>query len=461
MALQPVQFAIATSVGRSTPATSERLVNMFPVLNPPGAKSKVTLLGTPGLLAWNDVGSGTIRGMATMGLFLYVVSGTELYKVNFSGSATLIGTIAGTAPVAMASNGSQMAIVADTITYVATETTLVSVSNVDAIDVTVQDGYAVYVTRNSGQFVLSAINDAASVDPLDFATAESKPDALVGIESVNRELWLFGSVSTEVWYNSGAADFPFARNAAGVINRGCLAGRSITVIDGQIFWLADDGCVYRNAGYVPQRISTHAVEYAIGNYELSDKQAAVGLTYSQEGHTFYALNFADGTWVYDLSTGLWHERQSYGETRWRVGVTTTAFGRLLASDFEGNSIYELKLDTYTEDGTVIQRIIDTEPLGNGSGRATLHAYQVDVEAGVGLVTGQGSDPQIMLQWSDDGGRTWSSQHWAGIGQIGRYKNRTLWRRLGMFRQRTMRLIMSDPVKYAVYGAYADLEMVEG
>lgn len=454
---RPLPFAVGSSQGRST-VTRERLVNAYAVLNPPGSESKYSVHGTPGLKPWlPTIGTGVIRGMCVMGNYLYVVVGEELYRVSANQAVYLVGSMPGMGPVIMDTNGVEVVIVTGQGAYAATETSIIAVPHVDPIDVIIQDGYAVYIQRNSAQFIISGINDAANVDPLDFATAESKPDHLISGVSVNRELWLFGPQSIEVWYNSGDAQFPFARNGAGVINRGCLAAGSVCVIGGQVLWLGDDGVVYISSGYVPQRISSHAVEFAIGNYLPHIQQAATSYGYSQEGHIYYVLNFSSGTWVYDLSTGLWHERQSYQQTRWKAGFFAAAFGKLLVSDVAGNSIYELDLDTYDEDGEVIQRIIYQEPIGDRVHRHVMHDYEVIADVGEGLPTGQGSDPKIILDWSDDGGRLWSSQLWRSFGAMGQYEHRVRWTRLGMFRHRTMRLMFTDPVKFILHGAYADIE----
>lgn len=453
---QPIPFAVGSNAGRST-ATNERLINMYGTPNPKGAVSPFTLYGTPGLVEWTTIGEGPVRGMLVLGSSLFVVVDEDLYLIAANKTVTHVGTIPGAGPVRMDTNGVEVVIVAAASTHVATVASVVTVPDVDAIDVVAQDGYAIYVLRNGAQFVISGINNASAVDPLDFATAASEADDLVAIRSLSRELWMFGETSIECWYNSGDPVFPFARNAAGVINRGCLAPASPVVIGSQVLWLGDDGVVYINSGYVPQRISTHAVEYAIGNYTLAQQRAGRGCTYAQEGHIFYVLSFPEGTWVYDLTTGLWHERRSYSETRWRVTDVCAAFGKLLASDFETNKIYELDLDSMTDDGEVIQRIIYTQTIGDGANRYSMHDFQLLVDAGVGLATGQGSDPQVILEWSDDGGRTWSNQYWQSIGVIGQYEHRTRWTRLGSFRQRTMRLTFTDPVKYIVHGAFADIE----
>lgn len=456
MVLSRIPLAIATNKGRSTPVTDERIVNLYPILNPPGSKTPYTLLGSPGLLPWYTVGSGPIRGVHAMGLFLYVVSAEELYRVDATGTATLLGSVTGTAPVWMTDNGYQVVIVGDYLTYVATETTLTNVSAVDATSVAVQDGYAIYGLRGTDEFQLSDILDATSIDASQFASVSSLPGDLMAVATSNRELWLFKERVIETWYNSGDAFFPFTRNASGVINRGCMAAKSVVVIGGVPYWLGDDGRVYRAAGYIPQPISTHAVEYALGTYTRAIKQAANAWTYTQEGHVFYVLSCQSGTWVFDLTTDLWHERQSFGQTRWRASCFAEAFGKLLVGDVSTSDIFELDLAAYDEDGATLQRTIQSNPVGQAGQRFVMHSYQLDAEVGVGSTT---VSPQAMLDWSDDGGRTWSNEHWRGLGLEGTYKTRTIWRRLGMFRERTMRITITAAAKVAIYGALAEIEPV--
>ena len=166
----------------------------------------------------------------------------------------------------------------------------------------------------------------------------------------------------------------------------------------------------------------------------------------------------EATFVYDVSTGLWHQRQSYGQNDWAVTKAVHCYNKIFVGDDTNGNIYELDLDYYTDNGTTIERIAACPPLWAKSDRAIMSRFEVDFEAGVGLPVGQGSNPQAVLRWSDDGGRTWSNELWTSIGQLGQYRNRAVWRRLGQFRQRIMEVSVSDPVKIAIQGGYADLEM---
>jgi hypothetical protein len=79
-----------------------------------------------------------------------------------------------------------------------------------AVTVGYLDGYFVFNEPNSQRIWITSLQDGTSIDPLDFASAEGSPDGLVSILVDHREAWLFGTNSVEVWYDSGAADFPLS-----------------------------------------------------------------------------------------------------------------------------------------------------------------------------------------------------------------------------------------------------------
>jgi hypothetical protein len=252
--------------------------------------------------------------------------------------------------------------------------------------------------------------------------------------------------------------------------------------------------VYRANGYQGQRISTHAVEWQIQQY--SDLSDAIAYTYQQDGHSFYVLIFptANTTWVYDAATQAWHERAGWHNgsfTRHRSNCQMAFNNKIVVGDFENGNIYSFDLEDYSDNGGIQKwlRSWRALPIGtNNLKRTAQHSLQLDIEAGVGLngfvrseviylmtednnflitednnfliadqETGftQGADPAVMLRWSDDGGHTWSNEHWSTIGKIGEYYRRVFWRRLGMtlkLRDRVYELSGTDPVKIAIMGA---------
>jgi hypothetical protein len=458
-------FALQSYRHRDLPVSAQRLINWMPEAQTPDAKARVITTPTPGLRQFTLLPQGPVRGMEEMRGVLYVVAGDGVYTVDASGTLTLLGTIAEGGPVSMDGNGTQMVIVAPETrrAWVATTTTLAQITDTDFLpctSVACIDGYHVFTRADSTQFFISAINDATSYDALDFASAEGSPDNLVVARRIGRELWLFGETSTEIWSNVGAADFPFLRVSGAFVERGCAARFSVASRLSTPFWLGDDRVIYRADGFTPVRISTHAIEQAIGGYTtVSD---ARGWVYEQEGHVFYVLSFpTEGeTWVYDLGTQLWHERESEGYGVWRCNVGGNFFGGALAGDAVDGRIYVIDPTLSTEAGDQIIRVA-TGTASHAEARPVWFTrFELETTTGNGLAVGQGSDPQIFLSWSDDGGRTWSNESWRGLGAQGRYTTRCEWRRLGRARDRVFRLQMADPVRTSLIAVNIEAEAGE-
>ena len=197
----------------------------------------------------------------------------------------------------------------------------------------------------------------------------------------------------------------------------------------------------------------------MAGYTLSD---AFAFTYQQEGHIFYVLTFpaASKTWVYDASTQAWHERAwrtplTGDLKRWRANCSVFAHGLHLVGDFESGNVYALDLDTYTDNGEAILRLRTTATTEGLQNRLFYSSLQVDMETGVGSAIGQGADPLLMLRYSDDGGHTWSNEKTATAGKVGEYGARAQFNRLGAGRNRVWELSMTDPVKFAVFGAVVE------
>lgn len=441
----------------SLPLSAQRLVNLYAEPGPPLGKSRFALLGSAGLKPFGNVGQGPIRGMGVLNEFLYVVSGTELYYVTSGGAGTLIsgGPIIGDKRVDMSPGRTEMAIINDSQGWVVdTANTLTQITDSDfqiSSSVTHIDSYWVYSVADSKTFFLSNLNNALAYSALDTADKEASPDEIRAVFRDHRELWVFGKETTEIWYNAGDLDFPFTRISGAFIERGCLAAKSIASDDNTLFWLGDDKIVYRAAGYSPQRISTHAIEEAIQN-ETSPEDA-FSFVYTVRGHKFYVLRFENCCFEYNLATQRWNERQSFDLPTWRANAFANAYGKNLVGDSQTGRIYELDPDTFDENGETIQRIAAFPPVGDDVPRIFNSRLQIVFESGVGLTTGQGNDPQAMLRWSDDGGRTWSNEHWVTIGKKGNYLTRALWRRLGRFRSRVYEVTVADPVKVSMIKAH--------
>ena len=456
---------------RSVNAADNRMINLYPEMVPEGGKEPAFLQRAPGLRFLANVGNGPVRGLWTFGAYGYAVSGSKLYQIDSAWNVVEKGTVTGSGPVSMVDNGTQLFIAAgaDGFIYNAGTDVFAQITDLDfpgASTVGFIDGYFVFTEPASQKFWVTALLDGTSVDPLDFASAEGSPDNLVSLIVDHREVWLFGQTSVEVWYNAGLPDFPLTRIQGAFNEIGCAATYSVAKLDNGVFWLGADargrGIVYRSQGYNGQRISTHAVEWQIQQYtDISD---ATAYTYQQDGHSFYVLNFpsADITWVYDVATQAWHQRAGWlnnNFTRHRGDCQMAFNGEIVIGDYLAGAIYAYDPTVYTEAGTVQKWLRSWRALPTGANnlkRTTHHSLQLDCQSGVGLDgTQQGTDPQVMLRWSDDGGHTWSSEHWKSMGRIGETGARVIWRRLGMtikIRDRVYEVSGTDPVQIAIMGA---------
>ena len=492
-------------VARSVNAADNRMINLFPEIIPEGGKEPAYLQRAPGLATLVTLGNGReeVRGLWQLGQYMYAVCGNTFYKIDSAYTAVAKGVVVGSGPVSIADNGTQIAIAANGPSYVYNVNTDVfsAVSDPDfpgAVNVSYLDGYFVFNQPNSQLIWVTTLLDGLSIDPLDFASAEGSPDGVVGTIVDHRELWVFGTNSVEVWYNAGTADFPLQRIQGAFNEIGCAAPYSIAKMDNGLFWLGKDarghGIVYRANGYTGQRISTHAIEWQLQQYEnMAD---AIGYTYQQDGHAFYVLIFpqAQRTWVYDVATQAWHERAGWDNgafTRHRSNCHVSFNGETIVGDFENGKLYAMRTDVYADAGAPQRWLRSWRALPTGQNnlnRTAQHSLQLDCETGVGLsgyseiepiylltenndflVTesgdyliaddetfiAQGSNPEVMLRWSDDGGHTWSYEHWRSMGRLGEYGYRTYWRRLGMtlkLRDRVYEISGTDPVRVFIMGA---------
>lgn len=453
MAVTQLKPALQYSDGRSKPWSGASIVNCFAEKADGDKVQDFALMLIPGLDLFAEIGTDPIRGAHTMDGVLYVVAGTSLYAVQTDGTFAAIGTIFGSERVRMQDNGSQLAICAAPNGYVYAGGLVQSPVGLPQVsDVAYIDSYFVWTIADSDQCIYSAPNDGLSYDLLDIFTAEGSPDGLVGLVNNHRELQLYGLQTIEIWYNSGGADNAFERQGNAFIERGCFSRDSIAKIANSVHFFGNDRIVYRLDGYTPVRISTHAIEYRLRNVT-----EAWAFVYTQEGHKFYMLSTPEGTFGYDIATGAWHERKSYQLDNYRVGGAEE-FGDLnILTDAYTGKLYTPNLDdNYEEDGEPIIMEVALPTLEANRARVTMYSFEVYCETGVGLNSGQGSDPQIMMKYSDNGGRTYSNEMWRTMGAIGEYKTRCIWRNLGQFRQRNIKLTVSDPVRRLNMGYYADV-----
>jgi len=442
------------------PASTAKMLNCYIEQLPPDAKTPTLLTRSPGVSSWSTVGNGPIHAMIQAFGYLFVVSGTKLYRVDSNKTATELGDIG---PVS--ANGLDIDRNATSVVVVNTPnahyydgTTFAQISDTDftsrgATDVEFDSNFLLFIEPDSGRFFGSDLGDETSYDALNFATAEAVPDKLVGMKVDHQQVVLLGEESIEIWQNTGIAGFPYERVTNGFVEIGCFNGRTVAKLDNSVVWLANDYTVRRLNGVTPVRISHHGVEQSIQTASIASARA---YSYTRSGHLFYVLTFPEITWVYDATTQKWHERQTYGHNNWHAHCHAQAFGLELVGSSVSNEIGELRSDTYTEFGGTQRAHWTYQPIYSEGVTAFHDRLEIVCKTGVGTTTGQGSDPQIMLDYSDDGGITWVSLPNKSLGPLGQYRKKVEWRALGSSPQRVYRAAVSDPVEIQIVDTVADV-----
>jgi hypothetical protein len=443
-------------------------------------KKRLSLVGTPGLKLFSE-GASTDTGNrgewnSSVGR-AFTVIGSTVYEIDSVGARTAIGTLnTASGPVSISDNGLQLMLVDGVNGWIFTFATNLFAQITDAdfpIASTVGfiDGYFLVNEVGTRNFYASSINDGFLWDALDFGVKEGFPDLLLGLVVDHREVWLIGKQTMEVWFDSGNADFPFDRIPNAFLEHGCAAVGTFRKIDNTVFWVGVDangkGMVWKAAQYSPQRVSTFAVEQAISTY--GDISTATAYTYQRKGHSFYVINFpnANTTWVFDIATGIWHERTyttaAGAQERHRGETFMESFGKQLIGDCANGDIYEFDDLTYQDNGSTITRFRRAPCIFDNLNRVYFNELALDMETGVGLdglelvdPDGNPRDPQIMLRYSDDQAHNWSNEHWTSMGAIGQFNARVRWLRLGQSRFRVFEVTITDPVAVVIIGAYIDV-----
>ena len=344
-------------------------------------------------------------------------------------------------------------------------------SGADVVDIV--DNYFVY--NNPGTQQWAASNILSPITPaLSYGNKDGAPDNLVSIIVDHREVYLMGEDSSEVWVDAGTFPFPFQRIPGTSTQHGIVAKFSVARLGNSFAYLSRNirgqSQVMLMEGYIPKRISTHAVENTLVNQPVSD---AVAFTYQLEGHEVYVISFPtlDITWAYDITTDMWHKWLWCDNTntyhRCRANCVAVFQNMVLVGDWQNGQIYELDPNNFTDNGQNVRRLRRAPHLVTDLQRQYFEEFQIQFQPGVGT-TGVSMPvdtkstttyPQAMLRWSNDGGSTWSREYWVTIGQEGKYKNRAIWRRMGWARDRVYEVVVTDPVNAVIISA--NLKASEG
>lgn len=362
------QFVGPTYTAASPIADAERLVNWYPERVDGHAKGQNELWyrTCPGTTPFVTVPRTNVRGLFSLNGRVFSVVGDIFFELLSNGTWRPWGSVVNSpAPVTMCSNGDggfQVFIVSGGSGYifdlVANNLTLINPAvQLGFPTIAVQgafcDGYFIVLEAHSGKFHISNLEDGTVWDALDVAQVSESSNRIISLLVDHRRVWLFGEQTTEVWYNSGYANFPFQPDQGAFLEQGIVAPYSASKIDNSLMWLGGNehgiNVCYRADGGSPKRISTHAIESTWATYRATTN--AIGWTYQEEGHPFYVLYFPSGplkgdhvTWVYDVSTDLWHERGLW-DTNFAKYVPAAGrchcvgFGKHLVGDRSSGTIY--------------------------------------------------------------------------------------------------------------------------
>ena len=364
--------------------------------------------------------------------------------------------------------------------------------------VDIVDNYFIYNDPNTQQW--AATNILSPITPaLSYANKFTAPDNLVSLIADHGQVFLLGEKSAEVWSDQGTFPFPFQRIPGASSQHGIVAAQSISRVGNSFAYVSQNirgqGQIMLMNGYMPSRISTHAVEQTLQNQKIND---AIAWTYQLEGHEVYVVTFPslDLTWAYDITTQMWHKWLYVDDNnvfhRHRGNCAAVFQNLVMVGDWQNGNLYALDPQNYTDNGHTIRRVRRAPHLVSDLQRQYFDELQIQFQPGVGVggfsitrgnylgtpyyIPANGSliiaqadidylaipnqvtqddnriNPQAMLRWSNDGGSTWSSEFWQKIGYQGKYKNRAIWRRLGMARDRIYELVVTDPVNAVVVSA---------
>lgn len=409
----------------------------------------------PGLVLVANIGT-EIRGLKAARGRLFAVNEDRLMEIHDDYTTTASGFVAG-GVVEMDDNETQLCIVATPRGYALDLTSGVFTSILshwpDSNTVSVLDGYGILTPPDTNKFYLTTSNDFTTLDPLDFASAETSPGDIMGQLVKHRQLLILKERSGEVWYDSGGVDFAFTREESAVIEVGCAARRSLRKIGGVAYWVGRDengsAVVFGMAGYEPQRISSDALEELLGGVSDDNLAQAWAWVYHQEGQSRYVLNVPsiNTTWVYNASAGIWHERGEWNGTnwnKWRANYHAYAFGKHIVADNDGN-IYEMSTTANKYGADVLRR--NWRSPHNASPQSSVQrfsSFEVLCDVGVGLP--DGTPPTLLMRYSNDGGNTWQDWIALSLGSVGQTLARARAIMLGAARDRVWEIAITDDVQ---------------
>jgi len=461
--LVPINITGGTYKHKSLPLSAQVTRNFWPQKQQEGGtRSEYVLESFPGLTLLQTVSGGVDRGMVVHNGTFYRVVGSTLYSVSSAMVHTSLGTIAGSARCIFAGIGTGIVIVSAGTVYYWNGVTLATVSDIDleSPNAAAHLNNQIIYDGTDARFCVSDVGDPTAINGLNYAAAEAEADTLIRPYSFEQVIYMMCARHIERWWNSGTGNPPFDRIEQSVIPVGLAALHSVANNDNFMYFLGDDNQVYAIKGAQAQVVSPQPLNREIANYDIVED--AIGWCMNIQGQQFYVLTFPDAqkTWLYPEG-GEWFEWSS-GEIRSRANSYVYFNRKHIVADYANGNLYELDEAAYSDNGTEIIRVRHSAPLHGGDIGAAgkpveMTRFELIMETGVGLVSGQGDEPEVMLRFSDDGGRTFGTEMRGTVGQLGQFLWKVEWFALGRFDSRILAISTSDPVHICIYSAVAEVE----
>lgn len=465
----------------SLPFSNQRCVNLYPNIPQVPALTSSSLFNVSGLTrvaitsrkaADANRGGWVFRGVPYFvnGRHLYSLSRNESINGDVTYEATKIGDVDGNGFCSFADNGRQLMIINDQgagYIYEPTNSPQFQMitdagfyANGKPKQVVFIDSYFV-VTTDLDVAIISSPNDGLSWNALDFISAEADPDGIVAPFVFKNQLYLLGTQTTESFTNIGGAGVPFQRVNGFVLSRGCMAPFSVRNIGNAVTWIGagenEKPAIWLFSGGEPEKISTIAIDNKLDESTELQLEQSFSWAYSQRGHDFIGFTFNNFTFVYDLTTGRWHERQSditdpTGRRiikRCRINSVLNAYNDLFVGDSEDGRIGIIDVNNYTEYFEPLRSFFTTTPLYNLSNSYSLPHVELLCERGVG--NPDSPNPVVRLEISRDGAE-FENPRTRQLGEAGNRKVRPIWHKNGRVSQYSVfKFTISDPVRRRLYG----------
>lgn len=443
--------------------TPIRLVNAYFEQDPTNVRDQVSMIGRPGLLPFVTLGSGPVVGMIRReddDDTLLCVGGTSVYALSPSGTVSAAGVdVLGTGRVRMATDGVNTMIVRAGVLYLQAGTGVTAVEmpdDIGVIDVVFLAGRFWIATELDGR-VYFTVPGETTVDALNYFSAESAPDPLVGLAVAGDELVLLSRSSVEYWQPTGDQYLPAQRSIGRASKVGCASVHSIALGD-TTAWVGDDCMPYRSGDALPVPIGdpgmVEIIRRARAALDPDDPTKTLGAwSFAKDGHSFYVLDVPGfGTHAYDFTTGQWCEFASLGrdlfnaccgakisDGRWVVGSTYEARVRLFAPE---------ALD---DDGSPLVRIYPALLPVDSSSRCDNLIMKCSV--GTASLDYPSDNPKVAARVSRDDGKTWSDWNYASLGQQGSYNRKPVFKGIGRMSppSQLFEFRFSDPLQFTLHG----------